>query len=168
MIKRFIKRSILKSEPYEKWNQFIDLISMEGYEDLTNIQRIAHLCFWYDSEVQNGGHIQYFTNREGNYFDETIKALDKIGAFKQKELLTKVVNLYNTLGLADINNSKDFISKVLVGYDYEFSDEHLEDTIDEYINNYDREYYNSEPTINDLLEKYLDVYEQSFIEVIEE
>lgn len=121
------------------------------------------MCFWCDSEVQNGGHIQYFTNKEGNNFDETIIALDKIGALKQKEILMKVVNLFNTLDLADINNTKDFIDKVLVGYDYVFPSEQIEDTFDEYINNYDMEYYNCEPTINDLLKKYLDVYEESFI-----
>lgn len=45
MIKRFIKRNVLKAEPYEKWNQFIDLIAMEDYEDLNNIQKKCSFVF---------------------------------------------------------------------------------------------------------------------------
>lgn len=40
------------------------------------------LCFLYDAEVQNGGHIQYFTNLKGNHIFETIDALEIIGAYK--------------------------------------------------------------------------------------
>ena len=47
-------------EPHLIWNAFIDLIAIEDYGDLSPIQRKAHLVFWYESEVQNGGHGQYF------------------------------------------------------------------------------------------------------------
>jgi len=45
------------------WNAFVDVLAMEEYADLDPVQRIPHLCFWYDSELQNGGHFQYFENR---------------------------------------------------------------------------------------------------------
>ncbi|MDN4494386.1 hypothetical protein [Ureibacillus aquaedulcis] len=57
MIKRMVTKEMLNENPYEKWNQFIDLLAMEEYGDLTQIQKVAQLCFWYDSEVQNGGHL---------------------------------------------------------------------------------------------------------------
>jgi hypothetical protein len=43
-------------------------------------QRPAHLVFWYESEVQNGGHFQYFTNRSDHHIEETIQSLNALGA----------------------------------------------------------------------------------------
>lgn len=63
MITRKLSRAMLSQKPYEVWNAFVDLLAMENYTDLDEVQRAAHLCFWYDSEVQNGGHLQYFANR---------------------------------------------------------------------------------------------------------
>ncbi len=57
MIRRVVTQQMLKKNPSEKWNQFVNLLAVENYDDLTDIQRIAHLCFWYDSEVENGGHL---------------------------------------------------------------------------------------------------------------
>lgn len=49
MVKRQVSRLVLEKKPYQVWNVFIDLIAMEDYKDLTDIQRVAHLTFWYDS-----------------------------------------------------------------------------------------------------------------------
>ena len=37
--------------------------SLFSYEDLAEVQRKAHLVFWYDLQVNNGGHLQYFENQ---------------------------------------------------------------------------------------------------------
>jgi hypothetical protein len=50
---RQLATSALALQPSARWNAFIDLIATEDYEDLGDEQRIAHLAFWYDSEVQN-------------------------------------------------------------------------------------------------------------------
>jgi hypothetical protein len=39
--------------------------------------------FWYDSEVNNGGHLQYFENQGTNHLTETINTLKKLKAFSQ-------------------------------------------------------------------------------------
>jgi hypothetical protein len=44
-------------------------------------QRPAHLVFWYESEVQNGGHFQYFENRGTEHLAATIEALGFITHF---------------------------------------------------------------------------------------
>ena len=59
---------------------------MEDYEDLTPEQRRAHLVFWYESEVQNGGHLQYFENSGAEHLEETVYALGLLGAEGQQEV----------------------------------------------------------------------------------
>ncbi|MPM13408.1 hypothetical protein SDC9_59765 [bioreactor metagenome] len=45
MIRRVIKKKALENNPYEKWNQFIDILAMEEYTDLSDIRKTAYLCF---------------------------------------------------------------------------------------------------------------------------
>ena len=52
----------------------------EPLPDLTPEQRRAHLVFWYESEMQNGGHLQYFENRGAEHLEETVYALGLLGA----------------------------------------------------------------------------------------
>ncbi len=44
------------------------------------MQRVAHLAYWYMSEVYNGGHYQYFINKSSYDHGEVIRALQEIGA----------------------------------------------------------------------------------------
>ncbi len=53
---------------------------MEDYDDLSPEQRPAHLVYWYESEVQNGGHLQYFENRGTEHLAAAVKALGSLGA----------------------------------------------------------------------------------------
>jgi hypothetical protein len=62
------------------WNAFIGLLAMSEAEELSAAQRPAQLAFWYESEVQNGGHLQYFLNRGPAEAESAIAALERIGA----------------------------------------------------------------------------------------
>src|SRR5687768_6411413 len=66
----------LEREPHLAWNAFVDLVASTNYEQLHPRQRPAHLAFWYNAEVQNGGHYQYFENSAGRRTAETIVALN--------------------------------------------------------------------------------------------
>lgn len=78
-MKRSVERAQVQREPHLLWNAFIDLIAIEDYAVLSPLQRKAHLVFWYDSEVQNGGHAQYFENRGTQLLVETMAALTDLG-----------------------------------------------------------------------------------------
>lgn len=78
-MRRVVSRVAAEREPHLIWNAFVDLVAVEAYEDLTEIQRRAHLVFWYDSEVQNGGHDQYFENCGTQRNGEVIEALERLG-----------------------------------------------------------------------------------------
>ena len=54
------KKELTLSEADLRWNQFIQTVCMGDGDNLSPAQRNAFLCFWYDAEVNNGGHGQYF------------------------------------------------------------------------------------------------------------
>jgi hypothetical protein len=67
---------------------------MEDLKELTPLQRIAHLVFWYESEVQNGGHGQYFENQGKAHVPDTIAALEQLGAGCQSKILKAAFQKY--------------------------------------------------------------------------
>ena len=147
MRRHYDSKKMLKDEPYEKWNQFVDLLTMKDYNDLSEIQKVAYLCFWYDSEVENGGHLQYFVNHGISLLYELEAALKQLKADSQAKILTKAINVLINIGIPKIERVEEFVEEALEG------------KFDEI----DSEYYDCEPTIHDLLEKYLEEYEEDFI-----
>ena len=123
---------------------------MEEYEDLNQIQRVAHLCFWYDSEVQNGGHIQYFENKGTERVCETIKALKSLGASKQADILGEANQQFSSKIRKTINTVLEFVMASREG-EYE---------------RFDNQYYDCEPTVTELLEKYFQANKEYFVELI--
>ena len=43
-----------------RWNRFIYEICDREMNELSELQQKAVLCFWYDSEMNSGGHSGYF------------------------------------------------------------------------------------------------------------
>lgn len=91
-----VTKADLKANRHAVWNAFIDLIATSFEHELTPLQRSAQLVFRYESEVQNGGHLQFFTNGTGEDADETITALDALGASAQARVLEQAVARWNS------------------------------------------------------------------------
>jgi hypothetical protein len=94
VLKRTVSIVAAESQPHLVWNAFIDLLAVEHYEDLSATQRKAHLVFWYDSEVQNGGHGQYLENQGTRRLSETISALHELGLSCQGHVLEDVAKAF--------------------------------------------------------------------------
>jgi hypothetical protein len=150
-IKITVSKKALENEPYLKWNSFIEIISSNEFHDLTPKQRIAQLAFWYDSEVQNGGHLYYFENIGIEYLDETIEALNILDAKCQQNILSKASAIHNTKTRSKITSQEDMIKRALEG---EYSE-------------YDEEYYECKPDINYYLKMYLEENINEFINFVE-
>ena len=118
-ILRQISRSDLAKEPQAVWNAFIDLIAVSDYEDLQNSQRPAHLIFWYESEVQNGGHLQFFVNRGTERIPETIESLRRLGAMEQAEILERAAALWNSRPRVRPSTVDEFVDEAM---ELEFED----------------------------------------------
>lgn len=57
----YIKRDPT-SDDSKVWNKFIEQICPKKLSSLTDVQKNAVLCFYYDREMNIGGHVCYFDN----------------------------------------------------------------------------------------------------------
>jgi hypothetical protein len=147
LIKRDLSKKQAEKEPHLIWNAFIDLIAVEEESELTNKQRIAHHVFWYDSEIQNGGHLQYFENHPKLDYSEVIESLNKVGAHKQAEILKISSKVFLIADRKPISSASEY-SEIDKNGEYD---------------EYDSMYYNISHSINFYLEKYLDDNLNEFI-----
>ena len=93
---RKLKASAVAKEPHLVWNEFVDLLAMEEYSVMSTLQKRAHLAFWYDAEVQNGGHHQYFENVAGRRCHETVEALLALGLDAQAKVLKAAIEVWES------------------------------------------------------------------------
>jgi len=149
MIRRKLSKNILEKENFQLWNSFIDILAMENEKKLTDIQKNAQRAFWYESEVQNGGHVQYFENINLNNYVPIINSLKYIGANNHAEILEKAVKIYFKNGIRNIDSVDDLINA----------------SLEKKIQKLDYEYNEIKPNMNYSLKEYLNKYLEEFIEI---
>lgn len=142
-MKRTVERLQLQRDPYLVWNAFIDLLAMEEYDDLTAVQRKAHLVFWYDSEVQNGGHGQYFDNRGVNRLAETVAALRDLGLPCHAQVLSRAA-----AALAVAEPGSEWVDALHDGF----------------IDELDAEFHRCTPTVTEALERHIGSHADEYVE----
>jgi hypothetical protein len=112
---RKLKASAVAEESYLVWNAFIDLLAMEEYEQMSTLQKRAHLLFWYDSAVQNGGHHQYFENSAGRRCHETVEALRELGLVGQARVLGDAIQRWESKKRKRPRSIKKLVAAFLEG-----------------------------------------------------
>jgi hypothetical protein len=127
----------------------VDLLAMENYQELSPVQRPAHLVFWYESEVQNGGHFQFFENRGTEQLVATIDALGLLGATCQQQVLREAGELWLGRSRPQIQKAQEFCDAALEG---EFR-------------TLDSRFHACSPTLQECLEVYLGGHRSSFVRV---
>ena len=144
-VKRSVARVRVQQEPYLLWNAFVDLLAKEDYADLSPLQRRAHLVFWYESEVQNGGHGQYFENRGVERVEETIDALKDLGLTCQAGVLSGAA-----AALSQTPRDTDWA-----------------EVLDEsFVDDLDRAFYACTPSVIEALQEHLARYSTEYVEQI--
>ena len=149
MIRRKVLRKDLAKAPYLLWNAYVELLALGPYEKLSSIQRAPHLCFWYDSEIQNGGHLQYFANGWLKYLDTTLAALTLLEGDAYAQILKAASSKYLIKNREPIGTVENYVATALQGE----------------LDTADKAFYRTRPTINDLLERYLEKHKSEFIEL---
>jgi hypothetical protein len=71
-----------------------DKINKYGYESLTHVEKVLHHVYWLESEVNNGGFHQYYSNTSGDYAYETPETFEEIGATYTASLVTKANSIF--------------------------------------------------------------------------
>ena len=89
-----VSRAAHAADESVQWDAFIGLIAGAVPADLTPVQRVAHLAWWYSSEVLNGGHDQYLGSGEEIDHREVINALTTIGARCQADVLAEALTYF--------------------------------------------------------------------------
>ena len=145
-----ITREQLAAGSYVVWNEFVQLLAFAKWEELTPVQRPAFLAFWYEHEVQNGGHYQYFQNRGIGELDELIPALRAISAHSHADVAAQAQELI-ALGPPKVAHTVE-----------EFVDGAREGTFDDL----DAAFHECSPTIVEALEAYLREHEGDFVEYV--
>ena len=133
---------------HARWNALNDLCGLSKIDDLTPIQRVAHLAWWYMGEVFNGGHYQYFVNKGHYNHQEVIRALEEIGCSEH------ATNLAAAL--------KEIIAHPID--QTESVDEFLTGAVARDLSGYDDVFNKMPYTIDTGLREYLDKHEGEFIE----
>lgn len=143
---RRVSEDDLRANPYAAWNAFVDLIARSKYEDLHPTQRAAHLAFWYDSELQNGGHLQFFLNRQDRIRD-TGTALRSLAAFEQADIFDEAFSTWRSKSRTRPANADEYVAIALNG---EF------DT-------FDAAFYRCPVSITTVLQRHLAEHETNFV-----
>jgi len=131
------------------WNAFVDLLSMADTNELSAEQVPAQLAFFYDAEVQNGGHLQYFLNRGVDEARRAVAELPRLGAGVFSTLLEQAVEMWNEQERKRPGTAHEYVDIALEG---EFS-------------GFDFQYYEAVPTLNDLMEAHLALHQDLFVVV---
>ncbi|WP_320814931.1 DMP19 family protein [Flavobacterium sp.] len=79
------------------------------YEDFENLNE-AEKTFLYveilEAEINNGGFDQYFFNSSGDYANETLESLKKIGAHKTAKLVEEAFSYFPETPIPKDNNKR--------------------------------------------------------------
>lgn len=110
------------TEKDKRWNMFIDEVCSMELDELSEIQRAEVLCFWYDAEIQSGGHSGHF---------------DCYPEINPEELISAI----NLVGYKEISDN------------YQGA---LDDGDEDGYETVDTSYYNFEPSLCDLLMKFVE------------
>jgi hypothetical protein len=150
MTPRVLAKQQVEAEPYSVWNAFVDFIARGPYSELTQEQRIAYLAFWYESEVNNGGHLQFFQNGGTEYLTETVRALGVLGVVDQQRLLLQAMELLLSRPRRRARSVEEYSGEAMKG---EFG-------------SLDSAFYHAQPSITEKLQEYLDQNQSSFVVIV--
>ena len=93
-------------------------------------QRRIFAIMWYDAEVVNGGHDQFFSNSTGIVWKDALDGLKMVGADKLAENLQKAVDLFGGEVPFDRIERCEILDKITSNPDYDENDEGSEKWLD--------------------------------------
>lgn len=143
-----LKWDAIERDPNLIWNTFVEILCCP-YEDLSSEQRPAHLVFLYESEVQNGGHLQFFENHGTERLGETLDALAQFGAHCQRSILAGAGDVFESRDRVPIISAADY---VLAAREDEFGA-------------FDKQFYECAPPLIERLGDYLKQNESQFVQI---
>jgi len=118
----------------------------DGIASLDEYDQAIYTIWWFESEVNNGGFHQYFTNSTGSDFPIALRSLKKIGAKKTIDMVERFVKIVFKDSVPLDREERNDIIEALE------DDEIIEDKLDA-IN---LEFYQSDEDIVSLINKFIE------------
>ena len=103
-----------------RWNKFIEETCYRDMVTLSEIQRKAVLCFWYDAEMNSGGHSGYMDCYPDTDTKELTEAILSIGNKEIAENYLRAVTEGENDGWAETDNAYYGFSPSLCDYLQEY------------------------------------------------
>ena len=88
-----------------RWNRFIDEVCYREITILSLVQKMAVLCFWYDAEMNSGGHSGYFDCYPDTIPEELYYAIIEVGNKKIADNYKKALNFGEDDGYKETDNT---------------------------------------------------------------
>jgi|GEM_PF-719708 len=127
------------SEDFKLWNRFVSYLSSTEFNSFATERESLALVFWYESEVQNGGHLQYFENWGVKHAEAAVVALEAIGCSEHALILKEAIGRYGETDGEPIRSKSEYVEAALQG-DLDESDKRfheakqgLIDTLERYL-----------------------------------
>ena len=146
-MRRTVDRKAAEAHPYLIWNAFVNLVAMEEYASLSAVQRQGHLVFWYDSEVQNGGHLQFFLNRGTDLVEETLASLRANGLPCHASVLRRAAEAW----LASERRAPDSV------------EEYVEIALEDEFGEFDQAFHGCRPDVHEALQRHLERHRDEYV-----
>ena len=149
MVLRKVNRKEYGEWEGRAWNAFVDLVATGDPTCFTDIQLRAYLVFWYDAEVANGGHLQYFVNHCPEQVVATLQALNDLKMPYHQIVLLDAFEFVKLNPIKNIETVEEYVA------------EELEDKFGQF----DADFYECEPQPFEVLKSYLAEHFDEFIEL---
>lgn len=146
-----LTRSQVCENPHAIWNTFVELLGYTEPRNLSVNQRAAQLVFFYENEVQNGGHLQFFENGGANQIQQLVGALKRLGAACQASVLVNAGDRWLEKDRPKIRTTEEFVEAAREG---EFDSADLA-------------FHECLPPLMDVLEDYLKHHQAEFVVVVD-
>jgi len=126
-----------------------------SFSKMPETLKTVYLINEFESEVNNGGFLQFFTNSSGKYTNETIESLELIGANNTKNLLEKAVKIMLKHNESTENLNRKINSRELYEI-FETSEIYDNEVLMKELNDLDSKFYESTEPTQELKFKYFE------------
>lgn len=126
-----------------------------SFSKMPETLKTVYLINEFESEVNNGGFLQFFTNSSGKYINETIESLELIGANNTKNILEKAVKIMLKHNESTENLNRKINSRELYEI-FETSEIYDNEFLMKELNDLDSKFYESAEPTQELKFKYFE------------
>ncbi len=81
---------------HDKWEDLVEKVYSEGYDVLTDHEKVWFNIQCLIQAVNGGGFIGYYSNAEADAVDDCVRALEVIGAANTRRLVERMNGLFGT------------------------------------------------------------------------